>query len=207
MSSGKSHALALPKGADFGRFDPEGLGPMTAEEFEAREQDEENPVELIGGWVLPMPPGTFERGEFWGDLCSVLRPVVKELGWRISQDARHRLPVPRETVVFPDIAIHMARAVKYLPGTETIGRVPDIVVEILGKKSHERDMAPLGVKFLAYQASGVKEYYYTWPDGREASGFGLRRGVYVPLPRDREGFFASALLGHRLRLVEAATKP
>ncbi|MEK7865377.1 MAG: Uma2 family endonuclease [Planctomycetota bacterium] len=207
MSNVKVQSTALPRGADFGRLDPEGLGPTTAEQFEALEQDEANPVELIGGWVLPMSPGTFEAGESWGDLYSVLRPIVKGFGWRISADARHRLPAPRDTVVYPDIAIHMAREVKYIPGTETIGRVPDLVAEVLGKKSYDRDIAPRGVKFLAYQASGVQEYYYTWPDGREASGFALRRGVYVPLRRDREGFFASALLGRRVRLVEAATRP
>ncbi|MBI3267614.1 MAG: Uma2 family endonuclease [Planctomycetes bacterium] len=206
MSNGKPRAATLPRGADFGRLDPEGLGPTRAGDFETWEQDEENPIELIGGWVLPMPPGNFEAGESSLDLASVLRAIAKEKGWRISQDARHRLPVPRDTVVYPDIAIHRARVVKYIPGTETIGRVPDLVVEILGKKSYDRDIAPRGVKFLAYQSSGVQEYYYTWPDGREASGFALRRGMYVPLLRDREGFFASALLDHRVRLVEAAAK-
>ncbi len=67
-------------------------------------------------------------------------------------------------------------------------------------------MSPNGAKFLAYQMSGVSEYYYTWPDGRDASGFALQGGVFVPLPRDAEGFFQSPLLGCALRLAEAAVR-
>jgi len=85
--------------------------------------------------------------------------------------------------------------------------VPDLVVEVLAEKTYERDMAPDGAKFLAYQMSGVREYYYTWPEGRDASGFVLRRGVFKPLPRGASGFFRSPLLGQGLRLVPAALKP
>jgi len=88
-----------------------------------------------------------------------------------------------------------------------VGRVPDLIVEFLSERAYERDTAPRGAKFLAYQASGVREYYYGRPDGRGACGFGLRRGVYAPLRRDTDGFFHSALLDHGLRLVESAIRP
>lgn len=110
-------------------------------------------------------------------------------------------------MVFPDIAIHVATEVGYQPGTRSIGRVPDLVVEMLDRKTWERDMAPVGAKFLAYQMSGVREYYYTRPDGRDASGFVLQEGVYRPLTRDAKGFFQSLLLGQSLRLVPAAVRP
>ncbi len=54
--------------------------------------------------------------------------------------------------------------------------------------------------------SGVREYYYAWPDGRDAAGFALRGDLLVPLPRDRAGWFRSPLLGRSLRLVEAGVK-
>lgn len=50
----------------------------------------------------------------------------------------------------------------------------------------------------------MQEYFYTWPDGREASGFRLEDGAYVPLEADDGGYFASRVLGGRLRLVPAA---
>lgn len=197
---------ALPPGAVFGRLEPEGLGPTCAEEFETLDQEDGNPLELIGGWVLQMSPGNFESGRAWTALCAVLLPWITARKWTMSADARHRLPSPPRTVVFPDIVIHCVPAVPYLPGTETIGRVPDLVVEFLSRKSYERDMSPSGAKFLAYQMSGVREYYHAWPDGRDASGFSLQKGIFVPLPRDADGFIRSPLLGCALRLVEAAVR-
>ncbi|MBI4568430.1 MAG: Uma2 family endonuclease, partial [Planctomycetes bacterium] len=151
-------------------------------------------------------PGGTDTGEMWCDLASNLRAVVKRRGWRISLDARHRLPHPTTTVVFPDIAIHAAREIECRPGTHTAVRVPDLVVEILSDETYERDMAPTGAKYLAYEASGVKEYYYTRPDGRDAAGFGLIDGRYQPLPQRQGGWFASPLLGRDFRLVPAATR-
>jgi len=58
-----------------------------------------------------------------------------------------------------------------------------------------------------YQLCGVEDYFYAWPDGREASGFRLEKGAYVLLEGDGEGFFASRVLGARLRLVPAALDP
>lgn len=204
MDSTLTEKDLLPRDAVFGRHEPEGIGPTLAEEFEALDQEEGSPLELIGGWVLSMTPGDFGTGEAWGDLYAALRPLIKSRGWSMSQDSRHRLPNPPRTVVFPDIAVHTISPVPYLPGTKTIGRVPDLVVEFLSEKTHERDTAPHGAKFLAYQMSGVREYYYAWPDGHDAAAFALQNGVYLPLPRNAGGFFQSSLLGCGLRLVEAA---
>lgn len=192
--------------ATFGPLDPAGPGPVRAEVFESWEPDEDCPVELIAGWVLPMTPGNFETGHATGDLYAILQPLLKRRRWSVSLDARHRLPRPRNTVVFPDIAIHAVDRVDYIPGTETVARVPEIVIEFLGKQTHERDIAPRGANFLAYQASGVREYYYAWPDGREAAGFSLRGDIFAPLLRARGGWFSSPLLQRRLRLVEAGLK-
>ncbi len=156
---------------------------------------------------MPAPPGDFETGDLWHELDMVLGPIVKAKGWRMALDARHRLPSPPDTVVYPDIAVHAVSKVDYLPGTRSVGRVPELVIETLSEETHERDVAPRGAKFLAYQMSGVREYYYCWPDGRDASGFVLRRGVFAPLKRDRDGFFTSPLLDAALRLVEPATRP
>ncbi len=206
MSDPRNTSVMLPPDAVFGRLDPEFQGPTRAGEFEAWDIDEEHPVELIGGWVLPMSPGNYRAGTLAGKLFSILLPRIEARGWSMSQDARHTLPRPPETVVFPDIAVHATAKVDYEPGTETIGRVPDLIVEILGRRTYERDMAPSGAKFLAYQMSGVREYYYAWPDGRDASGFILQDGIYKPLTADAEGFLQSPLLGQALRLVPPALR-
>lgn len=207
MSRAMATQTLLPADATYGRLDPSVPGPTRAEDFESWEQEDDHPLELIGGWVLPMSPGNADSGRSCGSLHAALLPIVKARGWDMTLDALHRLPRPQNTVVYPDIALHTIRRIEYLRGTETVVRVPDLIVEILGKRTCERNVAPHGAKFLAYQMSGVREYYYTWPDGREASGFALRRGVYVPLRRDRTGFFQSPLLGCGLKLVEAAVKP
>lgn len=182
---------------------PERVGPVRAVEFEAWELDEDNPMELLGGWVVPMSPGTYRTGQVLPDLYRVLYPLFSERGWSVTTDARHQLPSPPETVLYPDLALHLEVRVPQRLGTETVTRVPDLVVEILSKATADRDRAPRGAKFRAYELSGVQEYYYSWPDGREATGFRLEDGVFVPIPADAEGFFASPLLGARLRLVPA----
>jgi hypothetical protein len=196
----------LPTKAVFG-LSVDRLGPIRAEEFEQWDQGDENPLELIEGWLVPMTLGTYNTGTALGQLFSLLAPAVQERGWSMSLDARHRLPQPPDTVVFPDLVIHCTAGVAYVPGTETVARVPEIVVELLGRETAGRDRAPRGAKFLAYEMSGVKEYYFAWPDGRDAAGFHLSEGHFAPLLREPDGFFASPLLGVALRLVPAALRP
>lgn len=194
----------LPEEAIFG-LRARRVGPIGAEEFEGWVQDEDNPVELLEGWVVPMSPGTFDAGEVLLELTALLSPLAKAKGWRMSTDARHRLPRPKATVIFPDVAIHATRKVPLAPGSKTVSRVPDLVIEILSPETHERDVAPHGAKFLAYQLSGVREYYYARPDGTGAAGFRLEGGVFVPLAAS-EGFFSSPLLGSDLRLAPAGVR-
>jgi Uma2 family endonuclease len=196
---------ALPEEAVFG-FSTTRHGPISAADFETWPEDPDNPMELVEGWLLPMSPGTHSTGRRSARLAAALLPLVDDHGWDLSQDSRHRLPWPPDTVVYPDLVLHCVSDPEYFPGTETVRRVPDLVIELLSPGTAGRDRAPAGAKFLAYQQSGVREYYYAWPDGREAAGFRLEGGVYVPIESDAEGFFASPLLGARLRLVPAAVE-
>ena len=206
MSTAIKDKTRLPAGADWGRLVPEGPGPVRAEDFESWGEDEDNPRELIGGWVLPMAPIEGDAGRSTVRLSSLLFSIATARGWDLLPDSRHRFPRPADTVLYPDLALHCLPRAGFLPGTKTIGRVPDLIIEVLARRTFERDMGPHGAKFLAYQMSGVKEYYYTWPDGKDASGFVLKKGVFLPLRRDSRGFFPSAILGCGLRLVDAATR-
>ena len=161
-------------------------------------------MELIGGWVVAMSPIGFSSGRATKELLVLLDPVAKARGWCLTLDTRHRLLHVPETVVFPDLAVHCVAEEELLRDGDTVTRSPELVVEILGEETAERDRAPRGAKFLAYQLSGVEEYFYAWPDGREASGFRLEDGAYARLEADGEGFFPSRVLGARLRLVPAA---
>ena len=193
----------LPADADLG-VHPERRGPVHAADFELWPQEPERPMELIGGWVVAMSPTGFSSGSLIRDLTVLLDPLAKGNGWCLTLDTRHRPPRPSQTVVFPDLALHCVRDEEVQLAGETVLRTPELVIEILGEETAERDRAPRGAKFLAYQLCGVQEYFYAWPDGREASGFHLRDGAYAPLEADGEGFFPSRVLGARLRLVPAA---
>lgn len=193
----------LPPDTDLG-LHPDRRGPVRAQDFEGWPQEPDNPMELIEGWVVPMSPGTLLTGQRLPSLWALLAPLVEERSWVMSLDARHRLPQPPDTVVYPDLVIHCTPEVGYLPGTETVDRVPELVIELLSEETVERDRGPRGAKFRAYEMSGVREYYYAWPDGREASGFRLEEGGFVEVPADGRGFFPSRLLDARLRLVPAA---
>jgi Uma2 family endonuclease len=196
----------LPADAVLG-VHPERRGPVQATEFERWPQEPDNPMELIGGWVVAMSPIGFSSGYATKKLTVLLDPAVEDRGWCLTVDTRHRSPRPAETVVFPDLAVHRVSAEALPRAGETVIRAPDLVIEILGEETAERDQAPLGAKFLAYEMCGVEEYFYTWPDGRAAAGFRLNNRVYEPLEADGEGFFPSRVLGARLRLVPAALAP
>jgi Uma2 family endonuclease len=161
-------------------------------------------MELIGGWVVAMAPIGLSSAHATKELSFLLEPVMESWGWYLTADTRHRLAQPPETVVFPDLAVHCIAVAELLLRGDTVTRRPELVIEILGEETAERDRAPRGAKFLAYQMCGVQEYFYAWPDGREASGFRLEGGAYVPLEADAEGFFPSRVLGARLRPVPAA---
>lgn len=195
----------LPADAVFS-FVTERPGPVRAEEFEAWPQEPDAPVELVEGWVMPMTPGTYDTGRASRDLLVLLAGIAAAKGWELIPDARHRLPAPAHTVVFPDLALHCVAEPGLVPGTRTVARVPDLVIEILGDETARRDVGPDGVKFLAYQMSGVREYFYCWPDGQDAAAFWLENGVFVPIRDDADGFFASAILGTGLRLVPARAR-
>jgi len=194
---------ALPADADLG-VHPERRGPVQAADFEHWPQEPERPMELIGGWVVAMSPIGLSSGRSTAKLIALLEPVLDSRRCCLAIDTRHRPPRLPETVIFPDLAVHCVAEEELLHAGDTVTRVPELVIEILGEETAERDRAPLGAKFLAYQFCGVAEYFYAWPDGREASGFRLEDGAYVPLEIDAEGFFPSRILNAHLRLVPAA---
>lgn len=195
----------LPPDADLG-IRPQRLGPVQAADFEHWPQEPEHPMELIGGWVVAMSPIGFSAGSLLTDLTGLLGSFAKSNEWCLVVDTRHRPPRPPQTVIFPDLALHCVRREGVQVAGDTILRTPDLVIEILGEETAERDRAPRGAKFLAYEMIGVEEYYYAWPDGREAAGFHLEDGVYAPIEADGEGFFPSRVLGTGLRLVPAALR-
>lgn len=195
-------ATLLPPQSVFD-FNVDRIGPVSAEQFERWAQVEGKPVELIEGWVLPMSPGNYLSGRVIPALWALLEPLASARGWELLLNARHQLPLPPETVVFPDLALHCA-AVEATAELGTVLRVPDLVVEFLSEATAGRDRGPHGAKFLAYELCGVSEYYHVWPNGREATAYRLDNGRYLAIPADADGFFDSPLLGRRFRLVPPA---
>lgn len=53
---------------------------------------------------------------------------------------------PVNPVVYTDLVIRCVEEAPYLPGTETVGRVPELVIELLSPATAGRDRAPAGVK-------------------------------------------------------------
>lgn len=186
-------------------FDLQGdrLGPIRAADFETWAQDDAEPIELIEGWVIPMSPGNYHAGKALAQLVVAIDGRARELGFDLALDACHRLAQPAETVLFPDLALHAA-PLRLGPTSQTILSTPVLVIEILSQATSSRDQSPRGAKFLAYEMSGVREYFYTWPDGTGAAGFRLVEGGYVQLAPDAAGFFPSQVLGGKLRLLPAA---
>ncbi|HRC85783.1 MAG TPA: Uma2 family endonuclease [Thermoanaerobaculia bacterium] len=185
---------------------PGFAGPVPAEQFERWPQEPARPFELVEGWVVPMSPGTVPTGAALVSLISVLAPLAQKRGWQLLADARHRLPAPPQTVLFPDLALHCTGEGLTTSAEGTALRPPELVIELLSPETAERDRGPFGAKFLAYQMSGVREYFYGLPGGDEAAGFVLDSGVYRRLEPDAEGYFPSQVLAAALRLAPAGLR-
>ncbi len=134
---------ALPAEADLG-VHPERRGPVQAADFERLPQEPERPMELIAGWVVAMSPIGLSSGLATRDLTALLHPELKSRGWCLTFDTRHRLKRPPETVVFPNLALHCVTEEELLAGGDTVTRTPELVIEILGEETAERDRAPRG---------------------------------------------------------------
>jgi Uma2 family endonuclease len=136
---------------------------MTEEEFVAW-CDEDTRAEWVDGEVVLMSPATAERADLNGWLNIVFRLYVekRDLGVVLGPEFQVRLGPQRRRRV-PDL-LFVAKGREEIIRPNHVEGAPDVVMEIVSPDSVARDWR---VKYLEYEAAGVREYWVLDPGSQQ----------------------------------------
>jgi len=128
-------------------------------------------ADLISGEIFMHSPATFRHADYVNFLDNLMRRHIEEfeLGKLYRETAAVRLG-PRDTFL-PDLAYFTPAQAARLGETHA-DFAPALVVEVLSPSTAKRDR---GLKFAAYEAHGVQEYWLIDPD-KAAHRFYRRAG-------------------------------
>lgn len=139
----------------------EGLR-VTREEYLDLEDDGFR-YEMIDGVLRMSPSGFFDHGELQAKFAGILREYLdKNPVGRLTLETDIFLP-DGDDVLCPDISLVLSENAKIIQGH--IHGTPDLVVEVLSKRTRKRD---LGIKAQRYLKNGVKEYWIVDPENSTA---------------------------------------
>lgn len=168
---------------------------MDADQFMALEQDGFR-YELIDGIVRMSPSANFHHQDIAGEIEYQIRRYLEKhpVGY-----VGHEIDVPfaKRLVYNPDLVfVSKARMPKR---TEKVGVVPDVVVEVLSRKTRKQDMTR---KLGDYQRFGVMEYWVIDPREVSCAFYRLRDGQYVSVAAKRGKFASLAIPGFVLDVAK-----
>ena len=109
--------------------------------------------ELHNGDIVMMASSSYRHNNVQGNLCMVLRKVVKQGGHRCKVGLNTDVFLTKDDNFIPDVYISCDRSLH--KGGKVHG-APDLVVEVLSSSTEGRDR---GYKKDIYGQCGVKEYW------------------------------------------------
>lgn len=124
--------------------------------------DDDKRYELIEGELYMVPSPNFYHQTISMNISHTLKKFVKENNLGIVLYAPFDVVLSETDVVQPDI-IFISRERIELITEKNLRGAPDIAIEILSKKTRERDKL---VKKRLYMDHGVKEFWIVDPDKR-----------------------------------------
>jgi len=136
--------------------------------------------ELVEGELFVTPPPPIEHQRISRNLGDHLLQHLKLLRDAEVLAAPVGVRLSDENVLEPDLVVVLAEH-KDRIGEQVIEGAPDLVVEILSKRTAKRD---LGIKRARYQAAGVAEYWIADPATNTVEVLFLEREAYA-----RHGLF------------------
>ncbi|MBU1487842.1 Uma2 family endonuclease [bacterium] len=130
--------------------------------------------ELIGGEILMVPSPDMFHQTVSIEIEFRIKQLLEKTGLGRVFDAPCDVVLSSENIVQPDI-IFIARENLSIITKENIKGSPDLLIEIISKKSAQRDRI---IKKRLYEKRGVKEYWLVDPDRKEIEVLTLKEGVY-----------------------------
>ena len=131
--------------------------------------------EIIGGEKFMAPAANLDHGDIIGRIhfCFVKYFLEHKNGYAYVDNTNVRLN--DEDTFIPDVSIVLKNREQILAGRKLICGAPDMVVEVLSRSTHKRDLT---VKKDVYEASGVREYWIVDPRAKSVMVYLLRDGKY-----------------------------
>ena len=131
--------------------------------------------EIIGGEKFMAPAANLDHGDIIGRIhfCFVKYFLEHKNGYVYVDNTNVQLN--DEDTFIPDVSVVLKNREQILAGRKLICGAPDMVVEVLSRSTHKRDLT---VKKDAYEASGVREYWIVDPRAKTVTVYLLRDGKY-----------------------------
>ena len=181
--------------------EPVIVGPMTAEEFfarlEAQEEREHCRSELIDGVLILFSAPLEIHERLFGFLFRLLGEYAERLDLGEVRGSRSAVQLAPDQVYQPDV-LFISRDRMDLFERHGVMGPPDLVIEILSRSSARYDR---GSKLNAYERTGVREVWLIEPTGPNGTEIYQRQGLRLQRVTPEDGVVRSiALPGFRLRL-------
>lgn len=153
--------------------------PATVEELLKR--SDEQPAEIIDGYLVDKAAPSFLHGLVQGALLGVLHPTFQRRsggtvlgGWWLAPEVDVELePV---NVYRPDIAGWRRERMSSLPSQHPLRLRPDWVCEVLSRVSISNDLVR---KLLTYHRTGVPHYWTVDPDAEVLTVYRWQEAGYL----------------------------
>ena len=131
--------------------------------------------EIIGGEKFMAPATNLDHGDIIGRIhfCFVKYFLEHKNGYAYVDNTNVRLN--DEDMFIPDVSVVLKNREQILAGRKLICGAPDMVVEVLSRSTHKRDLT---IKKDVYEASGVREYWIVDPRAKSVTVYLLRDGKY-----------------------------
>jgi Uma2 family endonuclease len=164
-------------------------------------------AEWVDGEVILMPPNSVEHASLLGFLYIVLGGFVefRDLGTVMGSELFVRVPTQKRRRL-PDI-FFVSTARRELFRKAHFEGAPDMIMEILSPESEARDWR---IKYLEYEAAGVREYWVIDPMSEHVELYVLSDEQRYKQVAERDGWLVStAVPGFRLKTawLWPATRP
>lgn len=164
-------------------------GLVNIEEFFSIISEDEK-ADLIDGVIYMASPVSTSHYRLEKFLEVLLDLYLEETGAGEVFGSRVAFVLGESSAPEPDIAFVSSRHSDRIQEGRINGP-PDLAVEIVSPESRDRDYL---VKKALYERGGVQEYWIIDPAYRRAEFYGLRDGVFVPLPLESNRYFISQVV-------------
>ncbi len=146
---------------------------LSEHEFEAWAQTTAERVEWVEGEVIVMAPASRKHVQLTGWIQSLLLIIVQQqnLGEVFGPEFMVRLRKGEKSRRVPDVLFVSAARQSLLKPTYLDGP-PDLAIEVVSPDSVARDWRE---KYLAYEASGVQEYWIIDPLSKTLEAYAMKR--------------------------------